>query len=183
MYIHLSLKRSLQGLGHHSVIRDPGSYFSLHPGTWLASSGLPYGLRWLLKCQLLGPSNRPEGGGKAEAQKQKHSAPGAELAPMILPEVQRNTSACINWPEGNHIAMAGAEEAGRCRTLIWVAVSPANNQGLLPRKRESRAGGGSSWQSYHAGHALGRTVYFRCLASYSEIRLTRPWDVWLRPPI
>lgn len=64
---------------------------------------------------------------------------------MNLPEVQQDTSACINWPECNHIAMAGAEEAGRGRALIWVAASPASNQGLLP----GEAGGGSSWRSYH----------------------------------
>lgn len=53
--------------------------------------------------------------------------------------------------------MASSEEAGKWGILFWVAVSPANNQGLLPRKRESMAGGSLTMES-SAGHAFGRTV-------------------------
>ena len=37
--------------------------------------------------------------------------------------------------------MASAGAAGRWRILFWVAWSLADNQGLLPRKRENTAGG------------------------------------------
>lgn len=66
----LSLKRR-PGWGFRAsphVIRDPGSCFSLHH-PMVCILGLSYGPRWLVKCQLFGPSHKPEGAGKAEAQK------------------------------------------------------------------------------------------------------------------
>lgn len=160
MYVHLSLKRSLKGFRASPQCHQGRSLLFLAPSSqyMTASSGWPYGPRWLLKCQLFGPNQSWR---RRKSRSTEKGAPVAELAPMNLPEVQHNTSACINGPEWSHVAKASAGEAGRWKILFWVAVGLATNQGLLPRKKERvlvREQVAVIQWNLNVGRALGRTV-------------------------
>lgn len=132
------------------------------PSAWLVSSGLPCGLRWQRKCQLFGPSNKTWR--RRKSRSTEKGIRGAELAPVVLPKVHQNTSACSHWPERNHRVAAGAGEAGRCRTLIWVAWAQLIIRGYYRgRGRAGRVGAatGSLPMGSSCGTCVGKNCSFQ----------------------